>query len=709
MNPRRGMAILRTGLFVAGVLAAAVSGAVLASNAPARLDATSGGGHRLSGRTAALVNSLGVQVRVIAALDRSKRDQRLTDAVADVIAAAGAASPAVRVTTIDLATPAGRSRYADLIASLLDRERGAIDAVAAAIADAANEARSISAVAQGLSDRLNDEAGATVDARAAAALRETAAAAANAARALADAADLANASDPNNAADSNNTPPEPQPGDSIGVDDPRPRIDRLANTLAGVGAALGRVADSAERAGRREAARAARGAMDRASLSADRLRRLEMPAVVRIAPVLRAGEALLVLGPGGEGRPTVAAIDTASIIPARPASTAAGVTLARRETESALFAAIASVTRSDRPIVVLAHAQWGSMARVTGLLRRRLEASGIDLVDWPAARGDPHPPIDPIDPSRSRPVVYVVFPADTWAQPQTLPDGSELPRGSERNRLMAQVLERLMAEGRPVLVATQPSVLSSVGDPDPYVSVLATLGVEADAGRALMSAAPTPAGPQASPLIRQTPGPGLAHPIAAAVRGLPLRLDWGVGLGPLDLQTTAAALTIEPADDRWAETRWLAMVNTPPRRWPQIDPQPRHDPDQGDGRGPWTVVMAVDRPHPQAGRHRAVVAGGSTWLLDPVWARVQTLAGSGADGPEGASILESPGNIELFEAAVAWLAGQDELIAPSPTARSVALVGPLSPGLLSGLRWGLIAGLPLGLLAIGAVVIRLGV
>ena len=63
--------------------------------------------------------------------------------------------------------------------------------------------------------------------------------------------------------------------------------------------------------------------------------------------------------------------------------------------------------------------------------------------------------------------------------------------------------------------------------------------------------------------------------------------------------------------------------------------------------------------------------------------------------------LVSPGNAELFEAAVLWLAGQDELIATSAGARSTAMVKPLSPGSLTALRWGLIAGLPLMTLGLG--------
>jgi hypothetical protein len=96
---------------------------------------------------------------------------------------------------------------------------------------------------------------------------------------------------------------------------------------------------------------------------------------------------------------------------------------------------------------------------------------------------------------------------------------------------------------------------------------------------------------------------------------------------------------------------------------------------------------------------RAMVVGSTAWMLDPTWAAVDAASGG----------LSQPGDIELFEAGVAWLAGQDGLIGASVTARPMPLIRPMDPGLVSGLRWGLIAGLPLGVLVIGGVCRKLGV
>ncbi len=68
---------------------------------------------------------------------------------------------------------------------------------------------------------------------------------------------------------------------------------------------------------------------------------------------------------------------------------------------------------------------------------------------------------------------------------------------------------------------------------------------------------------------------------------------------------------------------------------------------------------------------------------------------------DGRVVPVNPGNAELFEAAVLWLAGEDELVAQSAGARATPLVGDIAPGRLAAVRWALVAGLPLATLILG--------
>lgn len=70
---------------------------------------------------------------------------------------------------------------------------------------------------------------------------------------------------------------------------------------------------------------------------------------------------------------------------------------------------------------------------------------------------------------------------------------------------------------------------------------------------------------------------------------------------------------------------------------------------------------------------------------------------------DGRAQLQLPGNAELFEACVWWLAHQDDRVATSAQADAVTLIPPMSQAKLGAIRWGLIAGLPLLILLMGIV------
>lgn len=113
----------------------------------------------------------------------------------------------------------------------------------------------------------------------------------------------------------------------------------------------------------------------------------------------------------------------------------------------------------------------------------------------------------------------------------------------------------------------------------------------------------------------------------------------------------------------------------------------------GDAAERWLVAAAAERFEVGAAPQRVVVVGSNSWLIDRV-ARRQVEV-------DGRAVPAYPGNYEFFEAAVMWLANQDDLIAQSPTARAVPTVKDLSAATVSRLRIGVIAGMPALMLVIG--------
>jgi len=691
LNRPRVMLAMRTALFLLGVVAACAGFAWVADHTAARVDTTAAERHRLSPRARALAAGASEPIEIIAAFDGTARDRRLLDAIGDVLEAADAASTRIILTRVDTSSSRGRARFQAVIDRLIERDMARIRGLRDALDDAREQLRTLAEDVEALSEPLL-RAGASK--RAAPSLRQRAALARSLARELRTLAER----DEELAIEvaERNIP------------DPTPRLDlfigplrTLEQRLASISEQTSRDADRLNDASLREAARTAAGLRDDAAVLRDRLERLETPDVARIAEALAQGEAIVVsrsrTTESGD-RPTLAAIGPGALFPASPTSAADAIRQTRGRTESNLIGALAALTRSDRPIVVLTHAQWTNLAGRRGVgaaLERRLARSGIDLLDWPAARGDAPPPTAKIDPEGVRPVVHVILPPDTWTQERRLTGGGEIPSGVERAERMAEVTERLIAEGASILLCLQPAVQPTYGDVDPLAALLEPFGLDADTSRAILTRRATAGGTVASAQLWLTPGGGGGHPIASAIRGLPVTLGPAVAIEALEPDRVEPLLVADDITDRWAESRWLGFVRAPAEQRPLIRPQPEPNVNDGnDGIGPWTMAAASQRVVPGGGDQRLIAVGASTWMLDAAWA---------ARGEGG--VLTHPGNIELLEASVTWLAGQDGLIAASPTARPIPLIRPLDEQALSGVRWGLIAGVP-GLILLGGILYR---
>jgi hypothetical protein len=211
-----------------------------------------------------------------------------------------------------------------------------------------------------------------------------------------------------------------------------------------------------------------------------------------------------------------------------------------------------------------------------------------------------------------------------------------------------------------------------------------------------MTQVPTPQGPIIeTDRVAQATG---AHPIASAVGTLPAYLSWVTPMG-----TSAPAvpiLSVPASPDTWGESEWTTARLRTRDQLALMRDRPRFTEgrDRSTSDATWTIAAASERT--LAGLPQRVMAvGSSAWFADPVTQQTVSV--------EGRPVPQFPGNLELFDASVAWLARQDAMIAQSPAARSVAMVRPMSPEALQRWRIGVIAGpASLALLVAGAYWLR---
>ena len=258
-------------------------------------------------------------------------------------------------------------------------------------------------------------------------------------------------------------------------------------------------------------------------------------------------------------------------------------------------------------------------------------------------------------------------------------------------------MERLLADGKSVLLCEVPSTLPAIGQKDAMAEVLVPLGVQVDTGRPLLRQVSGPRGRIVTADLG-TADPGTDHPIAQAIRGLTLYLPWAVPVRIMDGASGVRPVVMFDNQGKtiWAESEFLGMLQIPPSQWAQMANPPEPESSRDDPAGPWPVVVTVERSMGAAGgkAQRVVVVGCNKWMAGEVMAAESEV--------EGRRVPTYSGNIELMDASVYWLAGQDAMISASPEAQQVPLIPALSEAQMNALRWGLIGGLPLLILLIGA-------
>jgi hypothetical protein len=264
----------------------------------------------------------------------------------------------------------------------------------------------------------------------------------------------------------------------------------------------------------------------------------------------------------------------------------------------------------------------------------------------------------------------------------------------------SKALNDLVSSGRNVLLSVNLSQVPASGSPDPLTECLKPLGVEVDSGRPLLESEKVDTRIVTNP--RQTLiDPHASHPISGAINGLRLRLQWPVTVNAASpgVNVRAEPIVTVPADGtRWAESEWQEFyravgqlkgdhtrINNPPSK---------DSPRDGTATGAeWTLVLAVENSTPQHPRQRLVVVGANGWFLDDI-------TGLRADF-DGRSTPLFPGNLQLLESSVHWLAGQDDQILRGASVASSATIPPLSDTQQAWLRWLLIAIMPALALAAG--------
>lgn len=676
--------ILRAALVVVLASVGTVLVAVAAERLHARYDLTATRQHALSPRTKQILDNSTRDYEIAVVADFSTVSPLARSAMNDVLSELVKSSGRVRVTQIDAGRPDQEDEFADLLARLaqlysgdiaqreaaLDDARDAAERALALLADAANALAEDAGDAEPTSDRRNalENLSATLRLRAR------------------DAETVLTAIDETRSRSllgSDLTP----------LDDALTSTRALLESLASDSATV--LARASAASAQPRADRALQEARDTAAAGAETLSTLPPSELYAVVRALERDDAAVVVSDAG-----ATAVSFSALFP--PAELVEqderGVAEFRFVGEELLATAIAALESAERPIVVLVHPwpvrlldasgapnpQAGPLA-IAGLLDR-LRLRGIDAFEWPVGEEDAAPVLTDFNPGGERPVV--------WAVLGTVATGSD---GAVRNGKLATAIEELVNAGEAVLLSYSPSTLPGAGSPDILTQPLAPLGVALDTGRPLLRAIRTAQGDSVDPGFTLASSAS-EHPIAEAVDGLTARFGW---ISPIDLSDTPG-VTHTPiytinGDDVWAESQWTELWSSSQNARRRMNtPTPTAGLD--DDEGPWTIAATVERASPRSGGEvqRLVVVGATAWFFD-----ASILPARRVDGRVAAAF---PGNGELFDASISWLAQQDHLIAPGAVARDIPRIQTIQPGALSALRWALALGPALAVLLLGAAI-----
>ncbi len=702
---RRARYVFQTFALLLAATAVCTLAILLSDRFPYRLDATATREHQLSPRSLELLGSLSGDYELVVAANFATLDPASVRRTQDVLDNFVRASPRVRATIIDVASGDGLNKLDALLARLNDRFRAELDAQHAGLLTARTRGATLSTDLSGLSQRLLDALPAVPATTQGDPLR----------RFLQDSAAVCRV------AGEDLTKILEQLSAQAGADDraiartssAEDGIVNLRRVLSDGLSQLGKIADNLDAVARSADTAIVpadvRSMAATAAQLADSIRRSfgetlagldELPRtpVASVARLLERSSAAVVIGPPGAARGGVTSIDLSSIYPARfvpppgtdtPAPSVPSIDL-RSRTEELLAGAIATLATTDAPIVVFVHGRNVRMApdfTPVAPVVERLRLRGVDAAEWAAGLDAEPPSLARLDPGGKRPVVYVLI--------SMAPGGSD---DAARFAKLAEAGKLLVDRGRNVLVCAVPSTLPGTGQRDPMVDFLSPLGVNVDTGRPLLRQLMGPRGRVVSPDLFITDPRG-EHPVSRAVRGLTLYLPWALpvrlaGNTPAGVSITPIVTVDNAGGSVWAEAEFIAFLQTPAAQQALLINPPSPGSSLDDSAGPWALVVAIERQLAGVPQRIAVV-GCNRWMAGDVIGKENIV--------EGRSVPAYPGNMELLEAGVAWLGGQNHAITQSAQAQAVARIPPLSAQAQTAFRWGLIGGLPILILLLGAI------
>jgi hypothetical protein len=675
---------------------------VIGARSSHRFDLTATGEHVLSPRTRDLLASLPAPYEFVLAgslKDATTANAATRESVDDVLDLLARGSKGrVRLTRIDTSSPQGTSEYAALIERLRQRDAAKIEqtrsAVDTSLVGGDELASSLDLLSRGLLELRDAMPSATpaaetnrkyVDLRVGDC--------ANNAKGLRDLIARSRSSTMN-------------PGDALagGVEQAasslRAPFNDLKAGLSDISTNLSALSgDQALPEMARSRARSLSGATtkmrDRAAVIADSLERLPRLDSSRVSRTLERGSAMLLIGPSDGPGSGLTAIPMDELFLSGNAAADA-----RRNAEDLLTTALASLARPIKPIVVLVHGQSrGFFERRDNRpdwlasMQQRLGLRGIDIAIWEAAIDADPPSLTRLDPKGERPVVFIVVNTQSYAASAP---GAE--SGADRVKRLAAAVNRIVSDGRPLLLNLFPSTLPTYGEKDPMVECLPLFGLVADTARVLLAERFEEGRRRvdSSLSVRAESDRSDSIAITKAIRGLPTKLEWAVAMK--ERATPPARvwpLLVERDGNVWNESQWLGFIQVPVDQRAGMPDQPRNDSSRDEGAGPWIVAAAAERALPAGGSQRLVAVSSNSWFFTPALDEASMI--------DGRIVPTNPGNPELLESSIYWLAGQDDMIAASPSARSVPLVQSITPATLAMVRGAIVIGMPALVLLVGVL------
>lgn len=739
-------------LSLASVAGIAGLAATLAQRTLPRLDLTAGASAGLSPRTTKALQALRGPTRIIIAGELQAADPRASRALTDVLDEMRASSPLLSVLTVDTTSDAGVDEYRAVLASLREREAGAIDRAGRLAAQAANSAAGIA----------NELAGARGALATLAEKAKTEPAMSPVLRGIVEQGPGILSSRQQDLAALAQSIEAPLQQQIAGVN--VPALEQVRAMLSApvtatrqdaktIIAELAKVSGDAETTSEmRLLASSLTSALTRASDQSDALlmalEQLPRLDIARVADALARGAAGIIVGlpreaagekdsSGLAGTSAEAqgmgliALDIRTLLPDAlmlEAAQASRTDLQRR-VEDVLSTSLASLDAPSKPLLIITHADPAGAVIGSRLLEaaiERLSMRGIDALEW-AAVTEAEPKAADVDPKGTRPRVYLVLAPDASAQA----NATGLT-GSQRVQKLATVLREATRERGGLLLSLTPSILPSYGSADPLAQLAEEYGLMPLSGTPLLTDVLTPSARsvETDRLVQPVEG---SQVLQSAMRGLPTYITWAIPIEAAKTVPTNAKLTAllsVPASasgpQTWAESQWQrlravrredrasipqAQLPTPDAQREKLAPPASAMLTAGFAQAQWVVGAAAELTlgaetqgkglaQAQALSRRIIVVGSNDWAIDPVTQQGRVV--------DGRPVLQNPGNLELLDAGVHWLAHQDELIAQSAAATVAPMVRAMDDRSLKMVRIATIAGMPMLvlLLGVGLKVIR---